>query len=140
MTFETKNVCFQSEPNYSLCSGNLISVLNPRSPSFFPRCMSIPITMRAIRKKVSSLTTRPVPVPDPELSTAMEITSTPRSVSHEAVQEERMASSPPGYYLMSVSSPVADNANTDAVANPSPCASLAVYSHWVTSGLPAELL
>ncbi|KAK7118001.1 hypothetical protein R3I94_021744 [Phoxinus phoxinus] len=103
------------------------------------RCMSIPITMRAIRKKVSSQTSRPVP--DPELSTAMEITSCePASVSHEAVQEPRTASSSPGYYLMSVSSPVADNANTDAVANPSPCASLAVYPHWVTSGLPAELL
>ncbi|XP_077081111.1 mediator of RNA polymerase II transcription subunit 1-like isoform X2 [Siphateles boraxobius] len=103
------------------------------------RCMSIPITMRAVRKKVSSLTTQPVPVPDPEPSTAMEITSTPRS-SESAVQEERTASSSPGYYLMSVPSPVADNTNTDAVANPSPCASLAVYSHWVTSGLPAELL
>ncbi|KAG1924993.1 mediator of RNA polymerase II transcription subunit [Pimephales promelas] len=112
------------------------------------RCMSIPITMRAIRKKVSPLTTRAKPVPEPDLSTAMEITSAPRScesapeIPHEAVQEERTASSSPGYYLMSVSSPVADNANanTDAVANPSPCASLAVYSHWVTSGLPAELL
>lgn len=111
------------------------------------RCMSIPITMRAIRKKVSTLTPRPVPVPDPELSTAVEITPTPRSCESApeicppaSVQEERTASSSPGYYLMSVSSPVADNANTDAVANPSPCASLAVYSHWVTSGLPAELL
>ncbi|XP_051737352.1 mediator of RNA polymerase II transcription subunit 1 [Ctenopharyngodon idella] len=119
------------------------------------RCMSIPITMRAIRRKVSSLTIRPLPAADPELTTAMESTSTPHSdesvaeiisavypsasVSHEAIEEERMASSP-GYYAMSVASPVADNVNTDAVANPSPCASLGVYSHWVTSGLPAELL
>ncbi|XP_048030588.1 mediator of RNA polymerase II transcription subunit 1 isoform X2 [Megalobrama amblycephala] len=119
------------------------------------RCMSIPITMRAIRRKVSSLTTHPLPAADPELTTAMESTSTPHSgesvpeiisavypsasVSREAVEEERMASSP-GYYVMSVASPVADNVNTDAVANPSPCASLGVYSHWVTSGLPAELL
>lgn len=111
--------------------------------------------MRAIRKKVSGLTTRPLLAADPELTTAMESASTPHSgesvpeiisavypsasVSREAVEEERMASSP-GYYVMSVASPVADNVNTDAVANPSPCASLGVYSHWVTSGLPAELL
>lgn len=117
--------------------------------------MSIPITMRAIRRKVSGLTTRPLPAADPELTTAMESTATPpsgqsvpeviraaypsASVSHEAVEEEKMASSP-SYYVMSVASPVTDNVNTDAVANPSPCASLGVYSHWVTSGLPAELL
>ncbi|XP_067290545.1 mediator of RNA polymerase II transcription subunit 1-like [Pseudorasbora parva] len=119
------------------------------------RCMSIPITMRAVRRKVSSLRARPVPAADPEINTDMEITSAPlsdesvpeidpsasasASASHEAAEEETMASSP-GYYVMSVASPVADNTNTDAVANPSPCASLGVYSNWVTGGLPAELL
>ncbi|XP_050953659.1 mediator of RNA polymerase II transcription subunit 1 isoform X2 [Labeo rohita] len=116
------------------------------------RCMSIPITMRAIRRKVAG---RTLPLADRESSVAMESTLPPHSdqsvpdiisavypsasVSHEAVKDESMAS-PPGYYVMSVAAPVADNANTDVVANRSPCASLGVYSHWATSGLPAELL
>lgn len=108
--------------------------------------------MRAIRRKVAG---RTLPLADRESSVAMESTSPPHSdqsvpdiisavypsasVSHEAVKDESMAS-PPGYYVMSVAAPVADNANTDVVANRSPCASLGVYSHWATSGLPAELL
>ncbi|XP_051537916.1 mediator of RNA polymerase II transcription subunit 1 [Myxocyprinus asiaticus] len=80
------------------------------------RCMSIPITMRAIRRKVASVMTPPLPAADQEPTTEMEgISST----------------TPPQ---------VADNANTDAIANPSYCASLSVYSHWVTSGHPAEIL
>uniref|UniRef100_A0A8B9LGG8 Mediator of RNA polymerase II transcription subunit 1 n=1 Tax=Astyanax mexicanus TaxID=7994 RepID=A0A8B9LGG8_ASTMX len=70
------------------------------------RCMSIPITMRAIRRRIASL--RP-PAPH--------------------------------HYVMSVAAaPAVDGANTDAVANPSPCASMSVYSHWGTSSLPAELI
>uniref|UniRef100_A0A8C1JBX1 Mediator of RNA polymerase II transcription subunit 1 n=1 Tax=Cyprinus carpio TaxID=7962 RepID=A0A8C1JBX1_CYPCA len=106
------------------------------------RCMSIPITMRAIRRKVSGRTTPPEPAADPECSAAMEsdvISAVHPSVSHEAVEDESVTS-PPGCSVMSVAAPVADNANTDAFANRSPCASLGVYSRWVTSGLPAELL
>lgn len=104
---------------------------------FLSRCMSIPITMRAIRRKVT-------PAADPESSAAMESTdqSVPEiisTVSREAAEDDRM-SSPPGYFLMSVAGPAADNVNTDALANRSPCASLGVYSHWATSGLPEELL
>uniref|UniRef100_W5LIK0 Mediator of RNA polymerase II transcription subunit 1 n=1 Tax=Astyanax mexicanus TaxID=7994 RepID=W5LIK0_ASTMX len=70
------------------------------------RCMSIPITMRAIWRRIASL--RP-PAPH--------------------------------HYVMSVAAaPAVDGANTDAVANPSPCASMSVYSHWGTSSLPAELI
>ncbi|XP_043082616.1 mediator of RNA polymerase II transcription subunit 1 isoform X2 [Puntigrus tetrazona] len=99
------------------------------------RCMSIPITMRAIRRKVTPLA---APAAVPESSAAPEISSVPR----EAAEDASLASPPPpGYYLMSVSGPVADNTvNTEAVANRSPCASLGVYSHWATGGLPAELL
>ncbi|XP_016401752.1 mediator of RNA polymerase II transcription subunit 1-like [Sinocyclocheilus rhinocerous] len=108
------------------------------------RCMSIPITMRAIRRKVASWMTPPVPAADPESSAVMEsdiirAVHPSASVSCEAVEDESVVS-PSGRYLMSVAAPVADNANTDAVANRSPCASLAVCLHWVTSGLPAELL
>ncbi|KAF4096122.1 mediator of RNA polymerase II transcription subunit 1-like [Onychostoma macrolepis] len=112
------------------------------------RCMSVPITMRAIRRKV---TPPSLPAADPESSAAMESTdqsvpdiiSTVRpsaSVSCDAAEDVIMASPPPVYYLMSVGDPAADNVNTDAVANCSPCASLGVYSHWATSGLPPELL
>lgn len=104
--------------------------------------------MRAIRRKV---TPPSLPAADPESSAAMESTdqSVPEiistvhpsaSISHEASEDESMASPLPSYYLMSVAGPAADNANADAVANCSPCASLGVYSHWTTSGLPAELL
>ncbi|XP_073686441.1 mediator of RNA polymerase II transcription subunit 1-like [Garra rufa] len=89
------------------------------------RCMSIPITMRAIRRKAAGRTAPALPVADTESSTPMESTSTP----HSDQSDESMASPE-----------AADNANTDAVANRSPCASLGVYSHWATSGLPAELL
>ncbi|XP_016106441.1 mediator of RNA polymerase II transcription subunit 1-like isoform X2 [Sinocyclocheilus grahami] len=97
------------------------------------RCMSIPITMRAIRRKVASQTTTPVPAADPESSAAMEsdiirAVHPSASVSHEAVEDESVVS-PSGHHLMSVAAPVADNANTDAVANRSPCASLAVCLH-----------
>uniref|UniRef100_A0A8C2GIA9 Mediator of RNA polymerase II transcription subunit 1 n=1 Tax=Cyprinus carpio TaxID=7962 RepID=A0A8C2GIA9_CYPCA len=106
------------------------------------RCMSIPITMRAIRRKVSGRTTPPEPAADPESSAAMEsdvISAVHPSVSHEAAEDESVTS-PPGCSVMSVAAPEPDNANTDAIANRSPCASLGVYSRWVTSGLPAELL
>ncbi|XP_055039079.2 mediator of RNA polymerase II transcription subunit 1-like [Misgurnus anguillicaudatus] len=121
------------------------------------RCMSIPITMRAIRRKVANLMIHPSPVAEPPCTFKME-SSSPTvavcpdvpdpdikpavypSVSQEANGEKSHPSSA-GYYVMSVAStPVDDNANTDAVANPSPCASLGVYSHWVTSGVPAEFI
>ncbi|XP_026094016.1 mediator of RNA polymerase II transcription subunit 1-like [Carassius auratus] len=98
------------------------------------RCMSIPITMRAIRRKVAGRTTRPEPAADPESSAATE-SDVISGVSHDAAEDESEAS-PAGSCVMSVS----DHVNTDAVADRSPCASLGVYSHWVTSGLPAELL
>lgn len=88
------------------------------------------------------------PAADPESSAVMESTdqSVPEIIStvHPSAsvscEDESIASPPPGYYLMSVDGPAADNVNTDAVANCSPCASLGVYSYWATSGLPAELL
>lgn len=121
---------------------------------FLFRCMSIPITMRAIRRKVASIKVHPSR--DPECAPVTESASltTPvhpdvsdpdmpavyPSASHEADGENGLPSSA-GYYVMSVgSAQAANNENTDAVANPSPRSSLDVYSHWVTDGLPAELL
>ncbi|KAA0704914.1 Mediator of RNA polymerase II transcription subunit 1 [Triplophysa tibetana] len=119
------------------------------------RCMSIPITMRAIRRTVASMKVHHSP--DQSRCSVMESNSlsTPvypdvsgpnnmpalyPSASHEADGKNGLPSSA-GYYVMSVGSPqAANNANTDAVANPSPCASLGVYSHWVSGGVPAELL
>ncbi|XP_057178334.1 mediator of RNA polymerase II transcription subunit 1 isoform X1 [Triplophysa rosa] len=119
------------------------------------RCMSIPITMRAIRRNVASMKVHPSP--DPSCPPVVESTSltTPvhrdvsgpnimpalyPSASHEADGKNGLPSSA-GYNVMSVgSAQAANNANTDAVANPSPCASLGVYSHWVSGGVPAELL
>lgn len=97
------------------------------------------------------------PSPDPSCGPVMESTSLTTPVypdvsgpnimpalypsgSHEADGKNGLPSSA-GYYVMSVgSAQAANNANTDAVANPSPCASLGVYSHCVSGGVPAELL
>lgn len=85
------------------------------------RCMSIPITMRAVCRRVVRLRSRPAPVSDPDEFVCVSA----------AVQEDIGVSLTPDF---------CDKANTDAFANPSPCASLGVYSHWASAGLPAELL
>ncbi|XP_056593738.1 mediator of RNA polymerase II transcription subunit 1 [Triplophysa dalaica] len=101
------------------------------------RCMSIPITMRAIRRTVAIM--KGHPSPDPSCGPVMESTSLTTPVcpdvsgpnimpaSHEADGKNGLPSSA-GYYVMAVgSAQAANNANTDAVANPSPCRSLGVY-------------
>lgn len=117
--------------------------------------MSIPITMRAIRKRLASMKPPAPPIcePVPDLK-AERSPSTPSHHAQESIpatlpsalfspepMEEDGLPSPPGRYVMSVAAgPAVDGANTDAVANPSPCASVGVYSHWVASSLPAELI
>ncbi|KAG9276711.1 mediator of RNA polymerase II transcription subunit 1-like isoform X1, partial [Astyanax mexicanus] len=118
------------------------------------RCMSIPITMRAIRRRIASL--RPPAPQFPEPVCALMAEGSPSVAPHSAVESfpvtlptallspepmEEDGPSPPSHYVMSVAAaPAVDGANTDAVANPSPCASMSVYSHWGTSSLPAELI
>lgn len=122
---------------------------------FLFRCMSIPITMRAIRRKVASIKVHPSRDPEcapvtenaslttpvhPDVSDPDIMPAVYPSASHEADGENHIPSSA-GYNVMSVgSAQAANNENTDAVANPSPRSSLGVYSHLVTGGLPAELL
>ncbi|MCI4374139.1 hypothetical protein PGIGA_G00002830 [Pangasianodon gigas] len=116
------------------------------------RCMSIPITLRALRKRISSL--RPPELPPDSSRKAESSSSTPAHcaventpailpsalLSPEPMGEDDLPSNP-GHYVMSVAAtPAVDGANTDAIANPSPCASVGVYSHWVASSFPAELI
>ncbi|XP_072535252.1 mediator of RNA polymerase II transcription subunit 1-like [Salminus brasiliensis] len=97
------------------------------------RCMSIPITMRAVRKRIATL--RPPAPLFPEPACVLKAESSPSPMEEDGLP------SPPGHYVMSVAAaPAVDGANTDAVANPSPCASVSVYSHWGASSLPAELI
>lgn len=115
--------------------------------------MSIPITLRAVRKRLSSLKSPAQPLePDsarnaassfptpPPPHCAVENTSAvlPSAVlSPEPIEEEKLPSNP-GHYVMSVAAaPAVDGPNTDAIANRSPCASVGVYSHWVASSFPA---
>ncbi|KAF4087827.1 hypothetical protein AMELA_G00075730 [Ameiurus melas] len=118
------------------------------------RCMSIPITLRAIRKRLSSL--RPPALPlEPESARKAEGSSStpahcaventpailPSAMPSPKPMEEDELPSNPGHYVMSgAAAPAVDVANTDAIANRSPCASVSVYSHWVASSFPAELV
>ncbi|XP_047666673.1 mediator of RNA polymerase II transcription subunit 1 isoform X8 [Tachysurus fulvidraco] len=117
------------------------------------RCMSIPITLRAIRKRITSL--RPPALPlesdsakNPESSSSIlarspENTSVvlPSAVlSPEPMEEDKLPTTS-GHYVMSVAAASAvDGANTDVIANRSPCASVGVYSNWVASSFPAKLI
>ncbi|KAI4904299.1 hypothetical protein NFI96_010888, partial [Prochilodus magdalenae] len=102
------------------------------------RCMSIPITMRAIRKRMASLrppaslVSEPVSVLKAESPPStipyhavdsVPVTLSPALLSPEPMEEDALPS-PPGHYVMSVTAaPAVDDVNTDAVANPSLCAS-----------------
>ncbi|XP_030623482.1 mediator of RNA polymerase II transcription subunit 1-like [Chanos chanos] len=120
------------------------------------RCMSIPITMRAIRRRLSSkmiATERPAkestvakiesdPITYPlhaKVSDAVCIPDTNSSVpfSHNAVVTKDLPS-PQTYYVMSVASAQAVDVNTDAVPRPSPCPSVGVFSHLAVNGLSPE--
>ncbi|XP_053093121.1 mediator of RNA polymerase II transcription subunit 1 isoform X3 [Pangasianodon hypophthalmus] len=118
------------------------------------RCMSIPITLRALRKRISSLRAPELPLEPDSSRKAESSSSTPAHcaventpavlpsavLSPEPMGEDDLPSNP-GHYVMSVAAaPAVDGANTDAIANPSPCASVGVYSHWVASSFPAELI
>ncbi|TSK16054.1 Mediator of RNA polymerase II transcription subunit 1 [Bagarius yarrelli] len=118
------------------------------------RCMSIPITLRALRKRISIL--RPPALPlEPDFAGKAEIPSstlaqcavenTPAVVPSATLSPEPMEEvelpAKPGHYVMSVAAASAvDGTNTDAIANHSPCASVGVYSPWVASSFPAELV
>ncbi|XP_053485887.1 mediator of RNA polymerase II transcription subunit 1 [Ictalurus furcatus] len=118
------------------------------------RCMSIPITLRAIRKRLSSLRPPALPLEPESARKAASSSSTPAHcaventpailpsamLSPETMEEDELPSNP-GHYVMSVAAaPAVDVANTDAIANRSNCASVSVYSHWVASSFPAELV
>ncbi|XP_017316733.1 mediator of RNA polymerase II transcription subunit 1 isoform X2 [Ictalurus punctatus] len=118
------------------------------------RCMSIPITLRAIRKRLSSLRPPALPLEPESARKAVSSSSTPAHcaventpailppamLSPEPMEEDGLPSNP-GHYVMSVAAaPAVDVANTDAIANRSNCASVSVYSHWVASSFPAELV
>ncbi|XP_062847261.1 mediator of RNA polymerase II transcription subunit 1-like [Trichomycterus rosablanca] len=119
------------------------------------RCMSIPITMRAIRKRISSLRIPAQPLSEPDSTPVAEglpstlphraeenspaiLSSAPNSP--EPMEQEELPSNP-SHYVMSVAATAAvDCTNTEVIANRSPCASVGVYSHWVASSIPAELI
>lgn len=116
--------------------------------------MSIPITLRAIRKRISSLKPPALPLePDsagktkslsfPPAHCAVENTPAvqpPSVLSPEPMEEDELPSNS-GHYVMSVAAaPAVDGANTDTIANRSPCASVGVYSHWVANSFPAKLI
>ncbi|KAG7336326.1 hypothetical protein KOW79_001019 [Hemibagrus wyckioides] len=119
------------------------------------RCMSIPITLRAIRKRISSLRPPALPLEPDSARKASESSSStsahsavenapavlPSAVlSPEQMEEDELPTNS-GHYVMSVAAaPAVDGTNTDAIANRSPCASVGVYSHWVASNFPAKLI
>ncbi|KAI5606478.1 mediator of RNA polymerase II transcription subunit 1-like, partial [Silurus asotus] len=118
------------------------------------RCMSIPITLRAIRKRISSLKPPALPLePEPARKVESSSSTPPHSaventsailpstvLSPEPMEADSLPSNP-GHYVMSVAAaPAVDGANTDTIANRSPCASVGVFSHWVASNFPAELI
>lgn len=107
--------------------------------SFLSRCMSIPITLRAIRKRISSL--RPPALPFEPDSAKKASESSSSTSAHSAVEnapavlpsavlspeqmEEDELPTNSGHYVMSVAAaPAVDGANTDVIANRSPCASV----------------
>ncbi|KAM9489502.1 mediator of RNA polymerase II transcription subunit 1-like [Clarias gariepinus] len=115
------------------------------------RCMSIPITLRAIRKRISSLRAPALPI---ELKKAENSISTPTHcaventpailpsavLSPEPMEEDELPSNPAHYVMSVAAAPAVDDANTDAIANRSPCVSVGVHSHWVASGFPSEMI
>lgn len=113
--------------------------------------MSIPITLRAVRKRLSSLKSPALPLEPDSTRNAKSPSSTPAQcalenspailptavLSPEPMEEDELPSNP-GHYVMSVAAtPAVDGSNTDAIANRSPRASVGVYSHWVASSFPA---
>lgn len=109
--------------------------------------MSIPITLRAVRKRLSNLKPPEQPL-EPESASSSSTPAhcagenspavLPSSVLSPEANEEDELPSNPGHYVMSVAAaPAADSTNTDTLANRSPCASVGVYSHWVASSFLA---
>ncbi|KAK3571589.1 hypothetical protein QTP86_015328 [Hemibagrus guttatus] len=117
------------------------------------RCMSIPITLRAIRKRISSLRPPAQPLEPDSARKASESSSSTSAhsentpvvlpsvvLSPEQMEEDELPNNS-GHYVMSVAAaPAVDGANTDAIANHSPCASVGVSPHWVASSFPAKLI
>uniref|UniRef100_A0AAR2KA16 Mediator of RNA polymerase II transcription subunit 1 n=1 Tax=Pygocentrus nattereri TaxID=42514 RepID=A0AAR2KA16_PYGNA len=96
------------------------------------RCLSIPITIRAIRKRMASMRSPACLISEPASVLTVESPSTihhavdsipatiPTALLSPEPMEEDGLPSPPGHYVMSVAAAPVVDINTDAVANPSP--------------------
>ncbi|XP_060776837.1 mediator of RNA polymerase II transcription subunit 1-like [Neoarius graeffei] len=101
------------------------------------RCMSIPITLRAIRKRISSLRPPALPLKPDSARNAESSSSTPAHcaaeitpavlpsavLSPKPMEEDDLPSNPGHSDNSVVAAPAADGANTDAIANRSLCLS-----------------
>ncbi|XP_028823967.1 mediator of RNA polymerase II transcription subunit 1-like isoform X2 [Denticeps clupeoides] len=92
------------------------------------RCMSVPITMRAIHKNLAKA------APCHTADVAEDAEAGPPASSNSCPSPGSKATATPpssqGFYVMSVTSaPEGNDANTEAPADPCPVASVAVFSH-----------
>lgn len=142
--------------NKRSCISSVCTNSSPSCVAGFPRCLSIPVTMRALNGKLDK---RMIPQTPPARVTPLAGATPSVLVSLDAVSpsvtEPGRVQSPPSatisqsvpgadamaavsaseYYLMSVtaSQPVSDS-NTSLPANPYPCVSVGVCpSHWIAS-------
>ncbi|XP_076827498.1 mediator of RNA polymerase II transcription subunit 1-like [Brachyhypopomus gauderio] len=146
-----------------LLPGGMDHSLDDYISKVLTRCMSIPITIRAIRKRVARMRCLPTRLsehnsavnseslpPSPHLHTCSSPhCSRVKSDSHvlrlapsspETMEQHCLNSSPTHRVVFGAAGPVSDGANTDAVANPSPTVPVGVCSHQMASSFSPELI
>ncbi|CDQ90101.1 unnamed protein product [Oncorhynchus mykiss] len=89
------------------------------------RCMSIPVTMRALNRRLSKRT----------CGEALPACSATISTADDAMGPDTTATAAESAFCLSVA-----EVNTNPTANPYPCASVCVYSHWMHNNHLPELI